>query len=97
MTNREFRLLWVALAVRALALMASLGAAILLIWLSPGILTADAGDTAKALLVATVAIFSLAAKDMSEGIKRDLTEFITALRSAKASPQEKPGFDQVDG
>ena len=94
MTKREFRLLWIALVVRALALTASLGSAILLIWLSPGILTADAGDTAKALLVATVAIFSLAAKDMSEGIKRDLTEFVAALRSARASPQEKPTLDE---
>ena len=72
--------------VRLLGLTIVVAAAMFLIWMSPRILAEGHGDTGKAVLVATVAVFSIAAKDLTEGLKRDITEFITSLRQ-----QRRPG------
>ena len=88
MSPREILLLLKAMRYRLWGLALALAGALGVLYLAPSILIEGTGDTAKALLVAVVTVFGLVAKDMSEGLKRDYTEFVISLRSAANQENE---------
>ena len=88
MSKREFRLLFIALSYRTLGLFGAFTGILLMLLYASDIITETGGDTVKTVLGAAIAVFAGAALRLSDGIARDYTEFITAMRQQNNQESE---------